>query len=240
LALALVGQPTGMFCSISLTNRGLAWGNTAGFLVFAAVMVAATCLGLRAKGLVRRSDFKLRGGWLGSAGVAGFFESGSRPSEFVRSSSSVLLESSLAMTPPPPAPTHLAVPIVPTPGTAAPVLPLLNYADPVLLKRLSRLSIASFCLALTGVPATFAAGWVAGGWLGGGREIAEMAAYLLCHGACLALGLWANALIKTIRGRVVDVIMAGVGVAVGCVALVLPILFILGLLLMGIAHWALR
>jgi hypothetical protein len=69
LALALVGQPTGMFCSISLSNRGLAWGNTAGFLVFAAVMVAAACLGLRARGLVRHSDFKLRGGWLGSAGL---------------------------------------------------------------------------------------------------------------------------------------------------------------------------
>lgn len=69
LALAVVGHPTGMFCAISLTRRGFGWGNTAGFLVFAAVMITAALLGLRVRELIRRSDFKLRGGWLGSAGL---------------------------------------------------------------------------------------------------------------------------------------------------------------------------
>lgn len=115
----------------------------------------------------------------------------------------------------------------------APVLPMLSYADPVLLKRLSRLSVASFCLALTGIPAAFAAGWGVASFSGDGDlgQAAAAVTYLVCHGACLGLGLWANALIKTIRGRVADVIMAGVGVAVGSVAVGLPLLFILGLVL---------
>ena len=64
LALALVGQPTGMFCSMSLTGRGLAWGDTAGFLVFCAVMIASACLGLRARdGPDNRTSASAAAGW---------------------------------------------------------------------------------------------------------------------------------------------------------------------------------
>ena len=47
-------------------------------------------------------------------------------------------------------------------------------------------------------------------------------------------------LIDMFRGRVVDVVMAGVGVAVGAVALALPVLFLLGAWLVGLPRWAMR
>lgn len=122
---------------------------------------------------------------------------------------------------------------LPLEQTAANLPPLqINYADAALRKRMSRLSAASGIVAICAMPTTVGAVWFTSEFCPNWSFVAGWTTFLSTHIACLVLGLWANSLIKHLQGKVADVVMAGIGIAVGGACLGLPLLFILGALIM--------
>jgi len=117
---------------------------------------------------------------------------------------------------------------------AAPILrPLqINYADAALRKRMSRLSAASCIVAVCAIPTTAGTAWYVSNAAPEWAEIAAWTVFVSTHLTCLVLGLWANSLIKQLKGKVADVVMAGIGIALGSACLGLPLLFLIIALIM--------
>jgi len=120
--------------------------------------------------------------------------------------------------------------VLPLEDAATHASPLqINYADAALRKRMSRLSAASCIVAVCAIPTTVGAALFVDHYVPEWAEIAAWTTFLSTHLTCLTLGLWANSLIKQLKGRVADVVMAGIGIALGSACLSLTLLFILGL-----------
>jgi hypothetical protein len=127
------------------------------------------------------------------------------------------------------------LPVLPLAEPAPSIAPIqINYADAALRKRMSRLSAASCIVGLCALPATIGAIWSVSQSAPQWTEIAGWTTFLATHLTCLVLGLWANSLIRQLKGRVADVVMAGIGIALGAACLGLPLLFFLGLVIMRI------